>query len=111
MKEDDAMTETNIPTVTVDGVPDPLPADLVVLDVREQHEWDAGHIEGAVHLPLGELTARVGELDPQARTLVVCHLGGRSARATQWLSAQGHDVVNMDGGMEAWQAAGRPVSG
>jgi len=105
------MTETNIPTVTVDGVPDPLPADLVVLDVREQHEWDAGHIEGAVHLPLGELTARVGELDPQARTLVVCHLGGRSARATQWLSAQGHDVVNMDGGMEAWQAAGRPVSG
>lgn len=105
------MTETNIPTVTVGGVPDPLPADLVVLDVREQHEWDAGHIEGAVHLPLGELTARVGELDPQARTLVVCHLGGRSARATQWLSAQGHDVVNMDGGMEAWQAAGRPVSG
>lgn len=104
------MTETNIPTVTVDGVPDPIPADLVVLDVREQHEWDAGHIDGAVHLPLSELPVRVGELDPQARTLVVCHLGGRSARATQWLGAQGHDAVNMDGGMEAWQAAGRPIT-
>lgn len=104
------MTETNIPTVAVDGVPDPLPAELVVLDVREQHEWDAGHIDGAVHIPLGDLPSRVGELDPQVQTLVVCHLGGRSARATQWLSAQGHDVVNMDGGMEAWQLAGRPVA-
>jgi len=108
--EDVSMTETNIPTVAVDGVPDPLPAELVVLDVREQHEWDAGHIDGAVHIPLGDLPSRVGELDPQVQTLVVCHLGGRSARATQWLSAQGHDVVNMDGGMEAWQLAGRPVA-
>lgn len=98
-----------VPTTTVADVPDPLPEHLVVLDVREPHEWDAGHVDGAVHIPLGELTARVGELDPQAETLVVCHLGGRSAQATAWLGQQGHDVTNLAGGMDAWEAAGRPV--
>jgi rhodanese-related sulfurtransferase len=103
------MTEPSIPTTDVGAIPDTIPADLVVLDVREPHEWAAGHIDGAVHIPLGEIPARVGELDPSVRTLVVCHLGGRSARATQWLHAQGHDVVNVAGGMEAWELAGRPV--
>ncbi|HEY1116286.1 MAG TPA: rhodanese-like domain-containing protein [Acidimicrobiales bacterium] len=98
-----------VPTTTVADVPDPLPEHLVVLDVREPHEWDAGHVDGAVHIPLGELPARVGELDPQAETLVVCHLGGRSAQATAWLGQQGHDVTNLAGGMDAWEAAGRPV--
>ncbi|ALX06131.1 MULTISPECIES: rhodanese-like domain-containing protein [Aeromicrobium] len=99
----------DVPTTTVADLPDPLPDDLVVLDVREPHEWDAGHVPGAVHVPLGDLPTRVGELDPQARTLVVCHLGGRSARATAWLGQQGHDVVNLAGGMDAWEAAGRPT--
>lgn len=98
-----------LPTTTVDAMPDPLPAGLVVLDVREPHEWADGHIDGAVHIPLGDLPARREELDPQQQTLVVCHLGGRSAKATAWLLTQGHDVVNLDGGMDAWQAAGRPT--
>lgn len=105
------MTDSGIPTTDLHGVPEPLPTDLVVLDVREAYEWSAGHIDGAVHIPLGQLQARVGELDPQARTLVVCHVGGRSAQATAWLDAQGHDVVNLAGGMEAWEQAGRPVVG
>lgn len=99
----------SVPTTDIHSVPDPVPDDLVVLDVRELHEWNAGHIEGALHIPLGELQARVGELDPAARTLVVCHIGGRSARATGWLQAQGHDVVNLAGGMDVWEAVGRPV--
>ncbi len=99
----------DIAETTVNDLPDPLPADLVVLDVREQHEWDAGHIEGARHVPLGDVPARVGELDPTVRTLVVCHVGGRSARATAWLAQQGYDVVNLAGGMDAWEGAGRPV--
>lgn len=103
------MNPHEIPSTTVDQLPDPLPADLVVLDVREDHEWEAGHIEGAVHVPLGQVAERAGELDPQRRTLVVCHLGGRSARATAFLQQQGHDVVNLEGGMDAWQAAGRPT--
>ncbi|EFQ84618.1 rhodanese-like protein [Aeromicrobium marinum DSM 15272] len=105
-----AMNAPDIASTDVDSLPSPLPSDLVVLDVREPHEWQAGHIDGAVHIPLGELTSRVGDLDPAARTLVVCHVGGRSARATAWLQSQGHDVVNLDGGMDAWEAAGRPVA-
>ncbi len=100
----------DIAQTTVSELHDPLPADLVVLDVREPHEWAAGHVADAVHVPLGDLPGRVGELDPQARTLVVCHVGGRSARATAWLAQQGHDVTNLAGGMDAWEAAGRPTA-
>lgn len=99
----------HVPTVTVPEVTDPVTDDWVVLDVREPFEWQAGHIDGALHIPLGDLPARVGELDPQARTLVVCHVGGRSAQATAWLHQQGHDVANLHGGMDAWAAANRPV--
>jgi rhodanese-related sulfurtransferase len=104
------MSDLGIPTTDVHGVPDVIPADVVVLDVRENHEWAAGHIPGAVHIPMGQLPTRVGELDPAAPTLVVCHVGGRSARVTAWLHAQGHDVTNLEGGMEAWEQAGRPVT-
>lgn len=101
----------NIPTVAIDAVPQPLPEGLTVLDVREDDEWEAGHIEGAVHIPLGELPVRVGELaelEP-VQTLVVCKVGGRSAQATAYLAQQGHEVVNLAGGMLDWQAAGRPM--
>ena len=97
-----------VPTVALSGVPDPLPEGLTVLDVREGFEWDAGHIEGAVHVPLGELPQRLDEV-PSGQTLVVCKVGGRSGQATAWLSQQGYDVVNLDGGMLEWEAAGRPM--
>lgn len=97
-----------IPTVSIDHVPHPLPEGLAVLDVREPMEWQHGHIEGALHIPLGMLTARVDEL-PAGQTLVVCKVGGRSAQAVMWLQQQGHDVVNLDGGMLDWEAAGRPM--
>lgn len=97
-----------IPTVSIDGVPDPLPEGLAVLDVREQVEWDHGHIEGAVHVPLMELPQRVGEV-PDGQVLVVCKVGGRSGQAVGWLAQQGYDVVNLDGGMLDWSAAGRAM--
>jgi rhodanese-related sulfurtransferase len=97
-----------IPTVSLAGVPDPLPEGLHVLDVREDVEWAHGHIEGALHIPLGDLPVRVGEL-PDGQTLVVCKVGGRSARAVAWLQAQGYEVVNLDGGMLDWETAGRPI--
>jgi rhodanese-related sulfurtransferase len=99
---------TTIPTVTLEGVPDPLPAGLQVLDVREDAEWVHGHIEGALHIPLGDLPARVDEV-PEGQTMVVCRVGGRSARAVAYLVQSGHDVVNLDGGMSDWEAAGRPM--
>jgi rhodanese-related sulfurtransferase len=98
----------SIPTVTVDSVPDPLPDGLNILDVREQIEWVHGHIEGALHIPLAELPARIGDL-PAGQTLIVCKIGGRSAQATMYLSAQGYQVVNLDGGMIDWAGAGRPM--
>ena len=97
-----------VPTVSITGVPDPLPEGLRVLDVREQDEWDHGHIEGAQHIPLVELADRFEEV-PAEQTLVVCKVGGRSAQATAWLSSQGRDAVNLDGGMLDWHGAGRPM--
>jgi len=103
------MTEQSIPTVTVDDVPDPLPAGLVVLDVREDDEWAGGHLEGAVHVPLGQLPGRLDEVPRDGQVLVYCKVGGRSAQATAYLQQAGVDAVNLDGGILAWQRAGRPV--
>jgi rhodanese-related sulfurtransferase len=88
-----------------------LPADATLLDVREQDEWDAGHAPGAVHIPLPELAERLGEVPDGEPLYVVCRSGGRSARATQFLNVQGWDAVNVQGGMTAWAATGRPVEG
>lgn len=98
----------SIPTVTIDQLPDPLPEGLSVLDVREDEEWVHGHIEGATHLPLSTVPVRTDEL-PGGQILVVCKAGGRSAQATMWLAAHGYEVVNLDGGMLDWEAAGRPM--
>ena len=99
---------TGVPTVGISGVPDPLPEGLHVLDVREPEEWRHGHIEGALHIPLRDLPARLSDL-PDGQTLVVCKVGGRSAQAVMWLHQQGRDVVNLDGGMLDWEAAGREM--
>jgi rhodanese-related sulfurtransferase len=97
-----------VPTVSIAGVPDPLPEGVAVLDVREPVEWSHGHIAGAVHIPLGQLTGRLEEV-PDGQTLVVCRVGARSAEAVAWLTRQGRDAVNLDGGMLDWHAAGRPM--
>ena len=98
-----------IPTVTIDQVPDPLPEGLTVLDVREPVEWQHAHIEGALHIPLATLPVRVAELPADQQVLVVCKVGGRSAQAVMWLQHQGHEAVNLEGGMLDWAAAGRAM--
>ena len=97
-----------VPTVSIDGVPDPLPEGVSVLDVREDVEWAYGHIQGALHVPLHQLPGRLDEL-PDGQVLVVCKVGGRSAQAVAYLSHLGRDAVNLDGGMVDWAAAGRPM--
>jgi rhodanese-related sulfurtransferase len=97
-----------IPTVAIGGVPDPLPDDLVVIDVREPEEWRHGHIAGALHIPLRDLPARLAEV-PAGQTLVVCKVGARSAHAVAYLLQQGRDAVNLDGGLLDWEGAGRPM--
>jgi rhodanese-related sulfurtransferase len=98
-----------IPTASVSGIPDPLPAGLLVLDVREDDEWRAGHVEGSLHVPLMELDARYGELPEADQTLVVCRVGNRSAYAAAFLIQQGIAAVNLEGGLVAWVAAGRAL--
>ena len=98
-----------IPTVTVDQVPNPVPESLTVLDVREPIEWLHGHVEGSLHVPMMELPARLDELPSEGQVLVVCTVGGRSARAVQFLQQKGIDAFNLEGGLLEWQAAGRPL--
>ncbi|HEY3534830.1 MAG TPA: rhodanese-like domain-containing protein [Pedococcus sp.] len=96
----------SIPQVSVSDVPD----DAVILDVREKDEWEAGHAPSAVHIPLGELPWRLDELPDDTETLaVVCRSGGRSSRAVAWLTQQGFDVANLEGGMRAWHGAGKQL--
>lgn len=86
-----------------------LPDAPTILDVREPDEWAAGHIDGALHIPLADVPARLAEL-PDAHPLVVtCRGGTRSARATAYLLGMGVEAVNLDGGMHAWDDAGRPM--
>ncbi len=98
-----------LPTVRVDEIPD----DAVLLDVREDEEWAAGRIAGAVHIPMMQVPQRLsddpGPVTPDAPVVVVCKVGGRSAQVTAWLRRQGYDAVNLEGGMLAWEAAGRPM--
>lgn len=96
--------------VTVDDLDpgQPVPHGFVVLDVREQNEWDAGHVPGALHIPMAQLPERVEEL-PEAELLVVCRSGGRSARASSWLNHAGYDAYDLQGGLGAWERAGLPL--
>ncbi|WP_336854302.1 rhodanese-like domain-containing protein [Sinomonas albida] len=87
---------------------DELPGGTL-LDVREDYEWEAGHAQGALHIPMDQLPTRLSELDPDVDLLVVCRTGGRSARATSWLVDQGYSAMNVLGGMDAWLEAGRPL--
>ncbi|MHA6761520.1 rhodanese-like domain-containing protein [Streptacidiphilus sp. PAMC 29251] len=100
------MPHPAVPTVDAASVP----AEAALLDVREQDEWDAGHVDGALHIPMGQVLARIEEL-PEQKLYVLCRVGGRSAQVVQYLVAQGRDAVNVDGGMYAWEAAGRPMTG
>jgi sulfur-carrier protein adenylyltransferase/sulfurtransferase len=75
----------------------------VLLDVREADELEISRLEGIVHVPMGEIADRYGELDPAAPTVVVCRTGNRSGRVAAFLVAQGFtDVRNLVGGMNAW---------
>lgn len=92
-------------TISVEEVQERLESGetLNLIDVREVDEVEAGHIPGIVHIPLGSLESRVGELSKETPYIMVCRSGGRSGRATEFLQEQGFDVTNMSGGMLAWK--------
>lgn len=79
----------------------------ILVDVREQHEWDAGHAVEAVHMPIGELDAAA--LPPGTEIIVTCRSGGRGTRATAALVEAGRSARNLTGGMRGWRDAGHPL--
>lgn len=84
--------------------------DVVFLDVREQDEYDAGHIPGVTLIPLGSVPSRMSEIPKDKTVIAVCRSGNRSSQATQYLRDQGFaNVHNMNGGMNEWAQAGHPV--
>ncbi len=74
-----------------------------MIDVRESDEIATGKITDAIHIPLGEIPARLEELDKTKPYTIICRSGGRSGRAVEFLEEEGYDVTNMTGGMLSWQ--------
>jgi rhodanese-related sulfurtransferase len=81
----------------------------MLLDVRNPDEWEAGHAEGSTWIPMNQLVDRQGELPNDREIVVICKVGGRSARVAEALSTAGYEAANVAGGAEAWQAAGFPI--
>ena len=98
------------PEVDVRDLPDPLPEGLILLDVREADAWDAGHIDGALHIPMMSVPAELRSIPTDGEVVVVCAVGARSARVAAFLQQQGVDAHNLAGGMVAWARAGRPIT-
>jgi rhodanese-related sulfurtransferase/glyoxylase-like metal-dependent hydrolase (beta-lactamase superfamily II) len=97
------------PTITPADAAARIAAGVFLLDVRQPEEWADRHIESAVLIPLPELPDRFGELPADQPIIVVCRSGNRSGRATDALRAAGIDALNLDGGINAWTAAGLPT--
>lgn len=104
------MTNSNSESVPVAEVPAEFSDAVVLLDIREDDEWEQGHAPGAVHIPMADVPARLEEIDMDADLFVVCRQGGRSIRVVQYLNQVGFEAVNVSGGMVAWQKAGRPLT-
>lgn len=92
---------TKIKSVTTDELQSVLKEKLVILDVREPHEFKNGHIPGAKNVPLGTIGTYTGK----GPVYVICASGGRSTQATKKLTKMGVDATNVKGGMMMWKGA------
>ena len=80
-----------------------------LVDVRADHEWEAGRIPGAKHVPLAELDERTGEIDRDRSVVLYCRGGNRSTMAAEALAAAGYDAAKLTGGIVGWEEAGLPL--
>jgi rhodanese-related sulfurtransferase len=81
-----------------------------LIDVRADHEWEAGHLSGATHLPLDELNERTGEIDKDRPVLLYCRGGNRSTMAAAALAEAGYDAAKLSEGIVGWDEAGLPLA-
>jgi rhodanese-related sulfurtransferase len=103
------MDEVEVRQAPIADVPTTFDGSVILLDVREDDEWQRGHAPGAQHIPMSQVPSRLGEINADATLFVVCKVGGRSQRVAQYLAQNGYSPVNVAGGMLAWADAGRPV--
>ena len=87
-----------------------LDAGAQLVDVRAEHEWEMGRIEGAAHLPLAELAERTDEIDKDRPVVRYCRGGNRSTMATEALAAAGYDAKKLSEGIVGWAEAGLPLA-
>jgi rhodanese-related sulfurtransferase len=111
--EDDMTAEPGITSIDVAEAERRLredPSGPLLVDVREPYEFDEVRAPGAVLMPMSTLSARIGELPSDRPLMIVCHTGRRSSAVAGFLARSGRaDVVNVAGGMEAWERGGLPV--
>ena len=112
-----AVRASGLPTSTLPSVTAPELAaqlraeqDLVVLDVREEVEWNEGHAPGALHIPMRQVASRLAEVPRDRRVAVMCRGGARSSLVASMLQSHGFgNLMNTWGGMTGWVEAGLPV--
>jgi rhodanese-related sulfurtransferase len=97
------------PEISTDELAAVLEQGATVVDVRETNEYVAGHVPGALHIPMGRLPSRVDELDMDAAVYVVCASGNRSATMTDFLTHTGFTAYSVAGGTSGWARSGRDV--
>jgi rhodanese-related sulfurtransferase len=104
------MTDASLPEIDVAELARRHAEGAFVLDVRQPDEYEAGHVPGAVLVPLDQLGDRQSEVPADKPVLVICKSGGRSATAVKALTGAGYDATNVAGGTMAWIDAGHPVA-
>ncbi len=100
----------DLPEIDVDELARHLAEGAPVFDVREEHEWETVHIDGATLIPLSTVPDVVERFPTDQPVYVICAKGGRSARAAEFLRTQNIDAINVAGGMGAWVDASKPVA-
>lgn len=104
------MTEAgDAPEVSRDEAQKLIEQGAQLVDVRADHEWEAGRIAGATHLPLAELAERAGEIDKERAVVVYCRGGNRSSMAAAALADGGYDAAKLTEGITGWAEVGLPL--
>lgn len=99
---------SEIPAIDITELEEQMSYGVEVLDVRNFGEYETARIPDVIHIPFEELEARHSELDMEASYCVVCAKGGRSAKAVEFLVANGYNAINVEGGTDAWLELGKP---
>lgn len=98
-----------VPQISPRDVPQRQQEGVLLVDVREPHEWQSGHAPNAKHIPLGQLSQHLPTLPRERELLFICRSGNRSGQATALARSAGLPATNVSGGMIAWTSAGLPV--